>query len=284
MRRAQKVYKAYLTDNDAAPVLLKYRFPKKYRHQALSTQLTRTRITSEARSLARCARGGVRVPQVMIVDVDSGIIGIEWIDGESVRSVLGADEDEEMVENSCAGGGGRGRGESKSSDVAENGIYGISQGGCISISLSLHCHCHCLIHSDCCSATDTLMQLIGRELGRMHRADIIHGDLTTSNMLVRRTTMSTTSTTSTTSTVTTSNVGADAEIVSGHPRPSLGKRATNTNARVGSFDRSFDFDRSSLTLGSPFNRPWLRIKLWTSMCSSGRLHRPIQRRSRSMPR
>ena len=53
-----------------------------------------------------------------------------------------------------------------------------------------------------------LMQLIGRELGRMHRADIIHGDLTTSNMLVRRTTTST------------SDVGADPEIVSGRPSPS----------------------------------------------------------------
>lgn len=30
------------------------------------------------------------------------------------------------------------------------------------------------------------MQLIGQELGRMHRVDIIHGDLTTSNMIVRR--------------------------------------------------------------------------------------------------
>jgi tRNA A-37 threonylcarbamoyl transferase component Bud32 len=63
------------------------------------------------------------------------------------------------------------------------------------------------------------MQLIGCELGRMHRADIIHGDLTTSNMIVRRTTTSTTATTS--------DVGAEAEaeaqIVSGRPSP--GKQA-----------------------------------------------------------
>ena len=142
------MYKAYLTDTDAAsarPILLKYRFPKKYRHPALSTQLTRTRITSEARSLARCARGGVRVPQVVLVDVDSGIIGIEWIDGKSVRSVLGADE--EMVDNGCAGGaagvGGGERGESKSSDTAEYGIYGNSQGGFIFIH---HHHPSPIIH------------------------------------------------------------------------------------------------------------------------------------------
>jgi hypothetical protein len=88
------------------------------------------------------------VPQVMLVDVESGIIGIEWIDGESVRSVLGADE--EMVDNSYAGGGdmedtsgqkakagggGGGGGESKSGGTAEYGIYGISPGGFIFVLL-----------------------------------------------------------------------------------------------------------------------------------------------------
>ena len=78
----------------------------------------------------------MRVPQVVLVDVDSGIIGIEWIDGKSVRSVLGADE--EMVENGSAGGEGAGggggeRGESKSSDTAEYGVYGNLQGGFIFI-------------------------------------------------------------------------------------------------------------------------------------------------------
>lgn len=263
------MYKAYLTENDdgsAQPVLLKHRFPKKYRHPGLSTQLTRTRITSEARSLARCARGGVRVPQVVLVEVESGIIGIEWIDGKSVRSVLGADE-EDMAHNSCivavavagaeagagegymeahlhdtrgheakAGGGGGGRGEPKLSDAAR---YGISQGGFTFIfhpSSFIHphsflviviviCHCHLSLPLSrlALSPTEMLMQLIGRELGRMHRADIIHGDLTTSNMLVRRTTTSTTSTTSTMPTATTSGVGADTEIVSGHPRPSPGQ-------------------------------------------------------------
>ena len=112
-----------------------------------------------------------------------------------------------------------------------------------------------------------LMQLIGRELGRMHQADIIHGDLTTSNMLVRCTTTST------------SDISADPEIVSSRPSPSP-RQATNSPG--GSFDRSFD--RSSLTLGSRFNRPWWRIKPWISTCSSGRLHRPTQCRSRSLPR
>jgi fructosamine-3-kinase len=32
---------------------------------------------------------------------------------------------------------------------------------------------------------DTLMSLIGVEIAKMHQADIIHGDLTTSNMMLR---------------------------------------------------------------------------------------------------
>lgn len=30
------------------------------------------------------------------------------------------------------------------------------------------------------------MEKIGRELARMHKVDIVHGDLTTSNMMLRR--------------------------------------------------------------------------------------------------
>jgi hypothetical protein len=32
---------------------------------------------------------------------------------------------------------------------------------------------------------DALMEMVGAEIAKMHRADIIHGDLTTSNMMLR---------------------------------------------------------------------------------------------------
>jgi hypothetical protein len=35
----------------------------------------------------------VRVPDVRIVDLESGIIAMEWIDGHTVRSILGDSED-----------------------------------------------------------------------------------------------------------------------------------------------------------------------------------------------
>ena len=43
-----------------------------------------------------CNRSGVNVPGVRMVDASEGILGIEWIDGKSVRKLLpGGAEDEE---------------------------------------------------------------------------------------------------------------------------------------------------------------------------------------------
>lgn len=34
--------------------------------------------------------------------------------------------------------------------------------------------------------TDEVMVMIGEEIAKMHKADIIHGDLTTSNMMLQK--------------------------------------------------------------------------------------------------
>ncbi|KAK0213739.1 kinase-like domain-containing protein [Armillaria fumosa] len=139
-----KVYKASLSSN-AAPILLKYRFKKQYRHPSLDANLTRSRVAGEARAILKCLRSGVSVPGIRMVDAAEGILGIEWIDGHSVRKLLpgGVEEDEE-------------EGPANSDSLEE---YGVS--------------------------ADEIMQLIGTEIAKMHIADIIHGDLTTSNMMLR---------------------------------------------------------------------------------------------------
>lgn len=70
-------------------ILLKHRFPKRYRHPALDTTLTRSRVQAEARSLFRCLKAGIIVPKLKMVDAEDGLLGLEWIDGWSVREVLG---------------------------------------------------------------------------------------------------------------------------------------------------------------------------------------------------
>ncbi|KAG8686131.1 serine/threonine-protein kinase bud32, partial [Ceratobasidium sp. 394] len=144
-----KVYKATLAES---PVLLKHRFTKTYRHGTLDASLTKQRVSGEARALLRCLKFGVCVPGIRFVHADSGVLGIEWIDGSSVRKVLGggAEGEDEGDEESD---------EQEDIDVL-NETYGLTE--------------------------ERLMEFIGAEIAKMHRGDIIHGDLTTSNMMLRR--------------------------------------------------------------------------------------------------
>lgn len=79
------------------PVLLKHRFPKQYRHPTLDALLTRQRLTAEARALVKCKRAGVAVPGLRMVDVRAGTLAIEWVDGWSVRQVLGGGQEEDEL-------------------------------------------------------------------------------------------------------------------------------------------------------------------------------------------
>ena len=87
-----------------APLVLKHRFPKTYRHSSLSAQLTAQRTTLEARTLVRCAREGVNVPGLRFVDEREGVLGMAWVDGKSIRQCLGGGaEGEEMWEEAEEG-------------------------------------------------------------------------------------------------------------------------------------------------------------------------------------
>ncbi|EST09773.1 Protein kinase domain protein [Kalmanozyma brasiliensis GHG001] len=135
-----------------ADVLLKWRFPKTYRHPTLSSSITASRTIMEARALLRCAKAGVAVPAVRCVDEKEGILGLELIAGRSVREWLGGGaegEDETIVDEEEA-------------VAAEDDEEVLSENDQIK-----------------------LMCLIGKQLAIMHEADIIHGDLTTSNMMLR---------------------------------------------------------------------------------------------------
>lgn len=49
--------------------------------------------------LLKCLRNGVRVPGVRMVDPECGILGLEWIEGCSVRNILGAGEEGDLDSN-----------------------------------------------------------------------------------------------------------------------------------------------------------------------------------------
>ncbi|KAJ3301778.1 TP53 regulating kinase [Blyttiomyces sp. JEL0837] len=90
----------------------------------------------EARCLQRCAKAGINVPTLYLVDLPKGLIYMEFIDGLSVKEYF------------------------KERYIANQEGY-----------------------------TDEEFELsksIGKSLGLLHNLDIIHGDLTSSNMIVRK--------------------------------------------------------------------------------------------------
>ncbi|KAI9055556.1 hypothetical protein LZ554_000503 [Drepanopeziza brunnea f. sp. 'monogermtubi'] len=123
------------------PCALKYRPPKPYRHPILDQRLTKHRILSEARVLAKCRREGVPVPAVYALDETKGWMMVEWIEGEVVRIRVN-----EWLKRRKEGG------------VREGEDDGELVG---------------------------LMARVGEAVGRMHAVGVIHGDLTTSNLMLR---------------------------------------------------------------------------------------------------
>ncbi|KAG0646088.1 Atypical serine threonine kinase BUD32 [Hyphodiscus hymeniophilus] len=120
---------------------LKYRPSKPYRHPILDARLTKHRILSEARVLAKCRREGVPVPAVYALDEAAGWLMIEWIEGEVVRVKLN-----EWLKRR------------KEEGVMEGQDDGELVG---------------------------LMGRVGGAVGRMHAVGVVHGDLTTSNLMLR---------------------------------------------------------------------------------------------------
>ncbi|KJZ78279.1 Serine kinase BUD32 [Hirsutella minnesotensis 3608] len=118
------------------PCALKYRPPKPWRHPTLDQRLTKHRILSEARILAKCHRDGVRVPAVYAVDEAAGWLMLEWIPGTPVR-------------------------------VNINGWLGARTAG--------------IEHDE---ALKGLMRRIGQAVGNLHKNGVVHGDLTTSNLML----------------------------------------------------------------------------------------------------
>lgn len=127
------------------PCALKYRPPKPYRHPVLDARLTKARISSEAKVLERCWREGVPVPSVYAMDPAAGWMMMEWVEGIPVRAAINEWLGERPEDGAAA--------------AAEEVV-------------------------DETPLVD-LMKRIGTAVGALHRTGVVHGDLTTSNMMLR---------------------------------------------------------------------------------------------------
>jgi TP53 regulating kinase and related kinases len=152
-----RLYKTTFLTPDT-PAALKIRSTKPYRHELLDRRLTRQRVLHEARCLMKLLREGVSVPAVLALDWDPATpadgtrsVGawllMEWIDGLALKHILERWEKwmKKSINNPTEGFNK----EEEEAKVKE------------------------------------LMKKIGRTVGSMHKVGVVHGDLTTSNMILR---------------------------------------------------------------------------------------------------
>jgi TP53 regulating kinase-like protein len=108
-------------------VVIKARFPKKYRPAELDEKIRGYRTAHEPRLMHEAKKAGVPTPTIFLVDMKQAAITMEFVEGKQVKHLLGsmATEDRQAL--------------------------------CVKI---------------------------GELIGRLHGHGVIHGDLTTSNMIL----------------------------------------------------------------------------------------------------
>ncbi|EGG24085.1 putative protein serine/threonine kinase [Cavenderia fasciculata] len=128
--------------------IVKERFEKKYRHPLLDAKIANKRILMEVRAINRCRKNGISVPCLYLTDTLNNRIYMEYIDGITIKQHL-----------------------YNHSPPTNN------PSGTPTVIIEMT--------PDKQKEIETLCFDIGLCIGRMHNIDIIHGDLTTSNMLLK---------------------------------------------------------------------------------------------------
>ncbi|KAF9637639.1 hypothetical protein BFW01_g8535 [Lasiodiplodia theobromae] len=168
----------------ATPAILKHRPAKPYRHPTLDRRLTKQRILAEARTLVRLRREGVQVPGVLACDWDAGWLLMEYIPGHTIRACL--DRYLHAAVASTA---------DLPPPVAEEGLEGAAAAATTTTTTTTTTAAATTdngeetqkgaIDEDAVPELWDLMTRVGRAVGRMHSVGVVHGDLTTSNLMLR---------------------------------------------------------------------------------------------------
>ncbi len=108
-------------------VIVKMRFPKRYRPAELDEKIRTYRTAHETQLMHEAKRAGVPTPRIFMVDIKNSVITMEFVEGRQVKQVLPHVPRKEKQEI-CA--------------------------------------------------------QIGMLIGKMHKSCVVHGDLTTSNMIL----------------------------------------------------------------------------------------------------
>ena len=144
-----KVWK--LVGNGGQPWICKERFSKAYRHPALDERLTKTRCRSEAKILEKCSKRSdeIRVPKV--VRVDPPLLFMECLEGQTLKEYL------------------------KKLPLSPKDSIDLNE---LSESEQQ------VRTTKFADAIDSIAKAVGKNVGALHNLSIVHGDLTTANMLL----------------------------------------------------------------------------------------------------
>ena len=156
--------------------ICKERFPKKYRHPQLDISLTKSRTKAEARCLIKCQKAGVPCPNVLAIanwsngnaeqnekntNTASSCLFLEHVDGCTVRHYF-EEKSNPFSETSGQPKEKRARCETDMTDQSQDRLT---------------------TKIDAC--TMIVAYSLGKLVAKMHAAGVIHGDLTTSNVMLK---------------------------------------------------------------------------------------------------
>jgi Kae1-associated kinase Bud32 len=105
----------------------KRRVSKQYRIEEIDKKLISSRTKEEAKLISESRRQGVSVPTIYDVDLQDGVITMEYINGERIKDILNNLSERKMIK---------------------------------------------------------ICKMIGESIAKLHNGNIIHGDITTSNMIL----------------------------------------------------------------------------------------------------
>lgn len=127
--------KVYKSTYQGKPTIIKYRFPKKYRHKQLDLKLRRNRSKKEQKCINKSKNAGIKVPKLYYYDKANCAIHMEFIDLPTVKCVI--------------------------NKYYDNKTQTYDKVKCSKI-----------------------LKEIGKNVAILHKNNLVHGDLTTSNLLI----------------------------------------------------------------------------------------------------
>ena len=181
------------SNNITKTAICKERFPKKYRHPTLDESLTKSRTKAEARNLTKCRRGGVSVPLILGIDMTKGkmedgesksaCLFLEFVDGCTIRNYLNVEECVSDSESKYVSSTSQEQEERPSkirkTESDENNTSPKKEIPNASNKIIKK------IITRVDESSKKVAYAVGIAVGKMHNVNIIHGDLTTSNILLR---------------------------------------------------------------------------------------------------